>query len=209
MTVVAQLKVVLKADDTIVAESNNPALWHQILIALNTSSSTLHPAAPPSDKASNSPLQQIAPATNKTHATPTGNTISTFAIELGVSDEVLIGACDPQVSAPLIHLNEHHWEALKACTPKRGPGAVAPATLAATILVLWCQKNQLPPPTRQTIQETLATIHLSDKRVERSIKNCEWLQLRGNNIVLNPASTSRALQLATAYCRKEAPFKET
>jgi hypothetical protein len=199
MTVKAQLKVVLMANDVVVAESDDAVLWQQILQRLQ--------APQPGIGAALEGTPADASTRGKENVGERGSeeAVAEFANMLGVPADVVQGACGPTMTSPFLHLNHHHWEALKRVTPHRGPGGVPPATLAATLLTLWCRAAKLPNPTKSDIGGVLASIELQDKNPDRALKNCEWLQLRGSQIMLNPAAISKALVLASAYCLKEAP----
>lgn len=131
--------------------------------------------------------------------------ISAFAKELGVSHEELEGGLGPETEAPFITLDDRSWETLKKNTPKRGPGGVSGATLAATALAFWQRHAQTFEVTIQTVRATLATIHLDDPNAARSISNCAWLQERGGRIVPHPSRKSGGIRLLRAYCKGEPP----
>lgn len=188
----AELKIVLQANDTIVAESTDPVLWQKVLAAINmpkdetkenialSSETEIHEDA----------LQRKGPIEN-------------FAKELGVSVELIKGACGPSESSPFIHLDKHHWEAMKKGTPARGPKSISAIVLASTLLILWKEKNKLAGVTLKEAQKVLGTLGLRDNHPQRALQSCEWLQMRGSNIIINPAQTSKAIALARAYCTKE------
>jgi hypothetical protein len=50
------------------------------------------------------------------------------------------------------------------------------------------------------IPGVLKSLRIKDKNIPRGIRNCEWLQLRGNNIIVNPAKVNRAKAIAKAFC---------
>jgi len=200
MSVKAKLIVSLRADETVVAESEDPELWQRVLVAINTKSM---PDAAPRD-ALPSAATPAAPSVSP-GSLNAGVEIERFANELGVTTAQLIGACDPRTSAPYLHLNSHCWEALKRNTPERGPGALGPMVLGSTLMVLWFRSARLGTPKQADVHETLGTIGLVDKNPTRALKNCEWLQSRSGAIYLNPAETSKAIAVAKAYCVKQPP----
>lgn len=201
MTVKAKLKIILKANETVVAESADPQLWQSVLVAINNTTSN---AANLLTKGGGN-LTQNDDAGVGSLLEDDKDVVSLFAKELEIHKEDLTGACGPTNEAPFIHLDGHYWEALKKQTPERGPKAIAPVSLAATLLVLWKKKVGLEAPTLKEAIAVLATINFAPKNTARAIKNCEWLQMRGKNIVLNPAQTSKALKIAKAYCLKQSP----
>jgi hypothetical protein len=204
MAVKASLKIILMANDVEIAESVDSVLWQSVFAAITQGSSQVsgiqsgNPASQTLvDKNSNKNGSVLA--NNSGGATPIGK----FAFELGVTTEEIEGALGPTNVEPFIHLDPHCWEALKKNTPARGPQAVAPIALAGTVLALWFKHAGIDGlPTIKQCQAVLNTIHTRDANAARSLKNTEWLQSRGNGIVINPAQRSRAVALATSYCRK-------
>ena len=197
MTLKAKLKIVLHANDTVVAESDDTGLWQQVLVAINASnSSTIE----------TNPTMLAKPEGKGAGLTlPRGDSVETLAQELKVGAEVLVGACGPTQESPFIHLDKHHWEALKKNTPPRGSNAVGATVLAATLLVLWKECAELGETKMREASAVVNTINVTAKNPTRSINNCEWLQLRNGAVVLNPAQTSKAIQVAQAYCLKKRP----
>ncbi len=197
MAVKAKLKVILHADNVLVAESEDPVLWQRVFSAIssgNTSLSDIGEDSGGSDEVNNQDDsgQNVA-----------GKGIKSFAKEIGISRDEAEGAFGPSSEAPFIHLDPHLWESLKKNTPQRGPSSVAPIALAGTILSLWFRHAGIEgAPTIKQCQEVLKTIDLRDQNANRSLRNTEWLQTRGNGIVINPARRSRAINLALAYCNE-------
>ncbi len=184
----AELKIILQANNMVIAESSDCILWQKVLAAIN----------PSSEGSANDNLGDIS-----RDLSPAKKPTEEMAKEIGVSVDILKGACTPSESTPFIHLDKHHWEAMKKTLPGRGSKAIAPIALAATLLILWKEKAKLGDITIKESQEVLKTLGLHDKHPNRSLKNCKWLQLRANNIIINPAETSKAITLAEAYCTKE------
>lgn len=186
----AELKIILQAGNTIVAESSDPTLWQKVLAAINI------------PLESSESTDQLTPELQDVEL-QVGGPIEKLAKELGVPVTVLKGACDPSETSPLIHLDKHHWEALKKGTPARGPKSISPMILASTLLTLWKEKGKLGGVTMKEAQKVLSTIGLRDSHPHRALGNCEWLQIRGSNIIINPAQTSKAIAFAKDYCTKE------
>jgi predicted DNA-binding protein len=199
MTVKAKLTIILKANDTVVAEIEDSSLWQEVLSAVNNGSK-LNVSA----NVDNKQGTKLKAATDIPDVG--GSAISGFAAELGVSQVVAKGACAPTNNSPYIHLDKHHWEALKKNTPERGAKSVGAVVLAATLLVLWKDKAGLGATTMKEVVSVLDTIGVPAKNPSRTINNCEWLQLRNGTIGLNPAQTSKAVAVAKAYCTKESPW---
>jgi hypothetical protein len=193
MSVKAKLWVTLRADETIVAETDDPVLWQKVLLAINQGGSenfspsiqTLNRADPGSDPGS------------------AGNAVDRFAQQLGLSRETVEGACAPSIAEPYLRLDIHCWEEMKSQTPERGPTAYSPMAIAATLLTLWFRAAALGNPTQAQAQAVLATIQVQDRNASRGIQRSDWLQARpGGAIVLNPALASRAVTIAKSFCGK-------
>lgn len=201
MVLKAALKVQLLANDVVVAESDSASLWHSVLQAMDRDEPLKNSDAR-RERAGGVAREPLA------HR-PAGDGISLLARDLGVDSAVVEAACGPTASAPYIHLDRHHWEALRKNTGERGPKAVAPAVLAATLLALWWKHaGQEGAPTISDLTPVLNTISLPAYNVKRSLDNCRWLQLRGKSIALNPSRTSWAITVARAYCMQEEPNLE-
>src|ERR1700733_1593539 len=156
------LIVKLYAGDTVVDESTDPALWQRVLSEIRGISAR---DMPPKH------------GDGRDEVTPNVSSgIKAFAKSIGVTTEEIVGGLDPTTETPFVQLNSHDWEALKKNTPHKGPGAVPPAVLAATALVLWQRHGSTPDVTLQTVRATLSTIDLDDPNASRSIGNCDWLQ---------------------------------
>lgn len=200
MTVKANLKVQLLADSVLVAESEDPILWRKVFAAMQKPNAAQADAELELD----SSVDDLMDQTSSGSTGKSAKGFSGLAKELNVSVNELKGACDPGTDAPYIHMDAHHWEALKKNTGTRGPNSIAPVALAATLLSLWFRHGDIEGnPTVGQCQEVLGTIDLRDQNTTRSIKNCEWLQQRANGIVINPAKKSQAIKMARAYILKK------
>lgn len=198
MAVTARLKVQLLANDVVVAESDSSALWHSVLQAMEVDEPIASGHSRAREQVEEKPKKQVSPRPGG--ASPIGS----FAGELQLEPAVVEGACGPTADSPHIHLDKHHWEALRKNTGERGPRAIAPAVLVATLLVLWWKHaGKDGSPTISEVTPVLSTIHLPAFNVKRSLENCKWLQLRGKAISLNPSKTSSALAVARAYCAQQ------
>src|SRR5665647_2727196 len=110
MTVKAKLTIILKANDTVVAEIDDPSLWQEVLSAVN-SGAKLNIGTDVDSK----PGTKLKGALDNPDTG--GTALNGFAAELGVSQAVAKGACGLTSASPYIHLDKHHWEALKKNTP--------------------------------------------------------------------------------------------
>lgn len=204
MNLQAELKVVLMANDVVVAEFLDSALWQNVLATTTTRAGT------PTEGILVSGSSQHRPTpTNSTEMSSDGqqkvNPLAKFAMELSISETILVGACDPSPVPPYINMDKHHWEAVAKVTPPRGAKAVTPFRVAVALLVLWKEILKLDAPTTREINCVLETIGLKERESTRRVRTCSWLRLKGNRIILNPAESSTAVSLARAYCTKTAP----
>src|SRR5690348_5293760 len=122
MTVKAQLKVQLLANDVVIAESESSALWQAILRAIEGG----EPLQPP-EMSRPAPAEVKNPSVSPPPAreSDTGaDSVAMFANDLRLSRAVVEGACGPSADAPYIHLDRHCWESLRRNTAERGPTAV-------------------------------------------------------------------------------------
>ena len=203
MTIKTELKVQLLAGNTVVAESPDTALWQRILaeITAGPGAGQERDGVPPENPMN----RQQAKSTAKNSGDDSSMLDSEsgrFAKELEMSHVDLLGAANPTLEEPHIHLDHPYWEAFKRNTPKRGDGAIPPITLAATALALWSKHAKSIVVNVAAAQKVLKTIGIEDHNPNRGLKNCSWLQYRDTRITINPAEYSKALAVFRAYCRK-------
>lgn len=191
MTAKAKLTIILKANETVVAEVENPILWQQVLGVIHneTALTTL-----PSLK-TESVIEEVK--------NNDSDVMQRFAKKIGVSAEEVEGALSPSLVEPYLHLDAHCWSAMKKNTPTRGPGALSPTALAGTLLALWFKETDLGTPTQINAREVLKTVDVLDPNPSRGVKNSKWLQGRaGGTIVLNPAEIETAISITRSFCNK-------
>lgn len=200
----ATLTILLKAGDVAVAESHDPTLWQQVLAAISASGDSEEKAAETLARGAQKKLDQAGSGIGGV------SPLAAFAKEIGVEVEKLIGAISPSDEAPFLHLDAHTWAAWAKNNPSRGPASISPTALAATLLILWFRKANMGHATVEQAQAVLQTANVTGSNPTRSIRNCQWLQLRGTNqIVLNAAKIAHAVELARAFCEGEkATFPE-
>ena len=205
MTVKAKLKVILKADNVVIAESDDSALWQNVFQSINRGA--LPEASAGVESGQGLQGSQEWEDLIGQGASPLDNALRSFAKTLSLEPGIVEGACDPSMGTPYIHLDRHYWEALVKALPKRGPKSIAGIVIAATILCFWKEKAGLGDTTTKEAYAVLKTIHLATKHINRSINNCEWLRLKAGGIVtINPAHTTRALNVVRGYCMKQDPY---
>lgn len=196
----ATLTVVLKANDVVVAEAEDAVLWQRILNAINSGRSE-----DLAGQATRSMADRADAATDDLSGSERSevDVVARFARELGLDQDVVVGAVDPSVQPPYLQLDPHCWEAMRKSLPARGPGSVAPIALAATLLTLWFRSAGLGSPTAAQAQQVLGTIGVRDQNPSRSLANVVWLLNRGSHVALNPAQISRAKDLAQSFCSQQ------
>lgn len=200
MSFKAKLKIVLKADETVVAESEDPRLWQYVLDAINNPTAQGEPI--------NNALKKDKVQDVNNYDQETESPKNLLAKEIGVTLDKLKGACSPSLDSPYINLDKHYWEALKKVTPQRGRNSIAPILVASTLLILWKETAGIGKTTISEAQKVLKTINLRDAHAKRSISSCAFLQEKGKYVNINPALTSKAISLAKAYCLKEIPVND-
>lgn len=208
MSVKASLRVVLLANEIIVAESDDSALWQYNLAAITGGRM---PSGPSNGDGAGRPMpQEVRPAEQRGDAPHSvsnggvvGGGVERFAADLQLDVALLQAACDPTTDPPYMHLDVRAWQAFKRNTAARGPEAVPPVVLTATLLVLWFRIAQLGPVTISQAQAVLGTIDARDKNPARGLRNCDWLQTRDDVIRLNPAQFDMALAVARAFCNQQ------
>lgn len=198
-SVKAKLRVVLHADETVVAEVEDAILWQKVLLAINEPAKGFAPLENPAGNGGATGGEKTPANLNNLD-----DPVDKFAARLGISREEVEGACAPSTEAPFMHLDVHSWEAMKSQLPARGTSAMAPIALAVTLLALWFREAGLGNPTQSAAQAVLRTINVEDKNASRGISRASWLQNRGNGVVvLNPAQVSKAISIAKMFCLKQ------
>jgi hypothetical protein len=202
----AKLTIVLKADETVVAEVEDAVLWQRVLGIINQGPANSESGVKGRVDTFTDPKEVEADQLEEND-----DSVGKFAKRLGVSVAVLNGALSPTLEPPYLHLNSHNWEAFKKNFPKKGPGSVSPIGLAGTALVLWAREAKLDVSATQGLAAAvLDTINVKDPNSSRGIKNTKWLQARaGGIVVVNPAEISKAQGIVQAFCQKKAPGSES
>lgn len=200
MSIKAELKIQLYANDVIVAESIDEHLWRKVLTAMQNDSGS----QPPLETRVSEDFEDEGHEVGGDNRGSTRQGVSTLAKMLGVTSSELIGACDPTESSPFMHLDHKCWESFKKNTPGRGAGAIGPSQLVGTLLCLWFMSfDSEGKPTQAQTLEVLEGIGVQDKNASRSIKNCDWLQSRSDGIQINAAQISQAEKVAKAFVLKQ------
>jgi hypothetical protein len=192
----AKLKIVLQADETIVAESEDPALWQRVLLAINGDPARLPGGSVNADREQEQQAEEVLGEE--------AQDVQKLANMLGVSASVVEGACAPAKISPFLSLDMHCWNAMKEQTPAKGVGSMTSIGVAGTLLALWCQSAKLGSAKQVEVHKILRTVNVQDKNPTRSIQSSDWLQSRtGGVILVNPARLTRAIAIAKAFCSKD------
>lgn len=196
----AKLSIILKADDVVVAETEDAALWQRVLAVINGARDAL----PVSAVGGMSPASDVTNGSANLQTPDPKDPVGRFAAQVGVSVEEIQGAFSPSNNPPYLHLDSHCWEAMKEQLPERGTTAVGPIALAGTVLALWLRSSSQGQATQALAQDVLATIGLRDKNASRTVGRVSWLQTRsGGQLLINPAAISRASLLARCFATKD------
>jgi hypothetical protein len=194
MTIKAKLTVRLLADTVLVAESNDEDLWKRVLSAIHGGTSGGEFVV------GEHPNKVITPPSLQSPLAEKSGGVKALAKEIEVVESEVDGALSPTHEAPFITLDVKLWETFKKANPPRGRNAISPIVLSGTILCLWFKCAGIEGrPTQKQAQDVLHEIGERDKNPSRAVKNCEWLQSRGDGLQLNPARYSKAINLAKAF----------
>lgn len=198
MSIKANLKVILKASDVLVAESTDPILWQNVLLAINS-------GVPDLSSVDNQLETRASTSSNSAGVRQAcSDHLAQFAAQLALDQAQVFEACEPKSEKPFLHLDLHCWEEMKKQLPKSGSASVPLLALPATLLVLWMSRAGLGTATQAQAQAVLDTINTRDRNASRSLRNTSWLKGRpGGQIVVNPAEISRALKVARCFCSKD------
>src|SRR5687767_11642246 len=132
-SVKAKLTVTLKADDVTVAEVEDSRLWQRVLTAIHGGKQSAF-----DEESEEEGLDPLAPAPPSVPLGRKGNTpLDRFSQEVGLEVPVIEGACSPTTEPPFMNLNSHNWEAMRKQVPVRGPTAMSPIVVVATLLAVW------------------------------------------------------------------------
>jgi hypothetical protein len=192
MALKARLKLVLLADEVVVAETDDPQVWQAAFQAIQGDASRLQPEQDEDASVEWVPEEERV-------------AIKALARELRVDVQDLMAACHPRPIPPYIFLSKYHWEAFKRNTPERGRNSVSNAVLALTLLLLWAEKARIDRISVRDGYAVLRAISTRDEHASRAIENCPWLQTGGGGVHLNPEAISEAIAVARAFCLKQAP----
>lgn len=204
MSIKAKLRVVLQADDTVVAESDDASLWQKILLAINSGNLASLGSGTQNGSDTKNPIEPGAGSNATDRGSTVKDGIKKMAAEIGVSPEEVEGALGPQEEEPYLTLDHHCWEAMKDQTPERGPTAYSLIAIAGTLLALWFKAIGKGNPTQAQAQAVLAQLNLRDQNPGRGLERSDWLHARaGGAIVLNPAKISKATGIAGSFCSKK------
>jgi hypothetical protein len=194
MALNARLRIVLMADDVVVAESDDSDIWLAALGAIRGVNTDSVPSLRKSD------LDEWVPEEDRA-------LIRAFAKDLDIPVQDVLTACHPRAIPPYIFPSKVHWELFKRSTAERGRSAVSNIVLALTLVLLWGEKIHLQPVSLYDANAILQTISVRDEHPARAVKNCPWLVFdpKTQRVHLNANQITRAIAVARAFCLKQAP----
>ena len=182
------------ADETIIAESDDPTLWQSTLAAMQQA---------PLPFVNESPTRQDASDGVARQRNAGDEALQKLARDAGVSVPELVGAIAPSMSEPHITLDSHCWSAMKAGTAERGPSAYGSTALVATFMALWSIAAGVASPTLGQVSEVLGRLGVADRNALGGLQRSFWLQLRSSGqIIVNPAHYPVATKILRAFCAK-------
>ena len=193
----SELIVILKAGKETVAEVKNPVLWQKVLAAINSDSleelNSFIPGKEQSDKNTDGiSLEQDVMV------------VENFASFLKVDVNKLVGACDPIDQDPFIQIDDKTWSKWRNRTPVKGPAAMSPIGIVATILAIWFRQLKKGNVMFSHVKRVLNNLGVQYYNPARAIRNCDWLQLRDKNqIRLNPSEIDKAIDNVRTFINKE------
>lgn len=195
----AKLKIVLTADDVVVAETEDPILWQRVLVAINSKGLGRESSNVDTSNTGDDGMSSIDDTPDT--SLETTEFVAKLSGLLGLDADIVTGACSPSLETPYLRLDHHSWEAMKKQTGERGPNSISPIALASTLLALWFRIANLGSATQKAAQGVLKTIGARDQNAHRGLKSADWLQMRsGGVVVINPAKNSKAISIAKSYC---------
>ena len=221
----ANLRIKLYADDNFVAEIDGAPLmlWQQLLAHSEgtpppaTATANTHVAHTALPKTQEAGVPEPYSATEYVVEQPPQSlqqasdlAIQKLASDIEVSVDAVVSAFDPSDTAPYISLEHKYWEAFRGNAPKRGPLAVSPIAIAATLLALWKMHSKKDFSINAAlIAAVLKGIDVEAQNVKRSLNNSDWLKLRQDGeVVLIPDNMKKARAAARAFCIKQ-PIQNT
>lgn len=199
MSTKATLGIKLFAGEVLVAESEDSALWQEILARITGASvAPLVPPAPATPPGGPAALH-AAPA-------PRGGTpIAKLAAALGLTEADVDSALSPTEEEPFLRIEPRHWSTFIRNMPERGAGAVPAIVVSATAAALWFKAMGRDEVPFDVAKDILGALGAGYKNPTRSINNCAWLQLRGDNLRLDPRNFPQGEAFLRSFVQGERP----
>lgn len=133
--------------------------------------------------------------------------VAALADEIGVGPADVESAFAPKQESPYVRVEKYYWNAFKKNTPGGGPSAISSGALVGTLMCLWFDQIDRDGPTKEEVVEATAVANIRDKRIDRSMNNCDWLRVSGDRVAISPAQVDKAVRVARAFCLKK-PIEE-
>lgn len=192
MAMKTRLKLILKAGNTVVAESADPLLWQSVLAAITGTGERESGGLP-------------TPIAEQTHTEESSGPflpspeLRSFCRMVQVPPELTHQAIQPTRQPPFLVLDEGKFRTFRDHHPQRGPNAISPSVLASTLMVLWFKFAKLGSPTVYQVKQVLGPLGVEDRNAYRSVQNCRWLNLRDSRVQLHTLHTAEGFRLARAF----------
>lgn len=192
MAMKTRLKLILKAGNTVVAESADPLLWQSVLAAITGT-------GPADERDLPTPIaEQTRTADSEGPFLPSPE-LRSFCRMVQVPPERTHQAMQPTRQPPFLLLDEGRFRTFRDHHPQRGPNAISPSVLVSTLMVLWFKFAKLGSPTVYQVKQVLEPLGVTDRNAYRSVQNCRWLQLRDGRVQLHTLHTAERFRLARAF----------
>ena len=183
-------KTVLYVDEKIVAESDDLALWQNVLSHIK--SDNIAPLNKPMNITDNS--SEVQSVRNEEISD-----VEKFSKDVEIDCDKIMDACNPSVEAPFIKLDMKTWENYKR-KHFENKRPLPDVVIVATILALWKKCLNLGDVTQKEVLTVLKQLNITATNPTRSYKNCEWLKYDNNKISLMATKYSLAQKMLADFC---------
>lgn len=187
----AKLTVALFMNNTQVASIEDPVLFNRILGHLTGAKATV-----PNVNKVDSESEVEPGRENRISAA-----LTRFASETGISEDMIVSACEPSGTSPYLHISDVHLAAFVKNQPKRGPTSLSQPSIVATLLAYWGRLMNVAVYTKEVTQ-VLGDIGIDEKNMGRVMKRCGWLMARDGVLRVRPDSVHMVIEISRAFCSK-------
>lgn len=195
----AKLTIKLYADDKLIAEIENAALWNRILsydvdepITLTQQGDTAgYMQVSENASADESELVGVVSIEKSLSAK--------IASDAGVSEDQVEGALSPECEDPFITIEHKNWSLYKKSLPAKGPKAYPDVVIAATLILICLRSTGTKEVSKKTVSRVVNEMGGNIKNAHRSYVNCEWIKVDSEKLKLNPSKFNEALDVFVAF----------